>query len=104
MKMPLIIFLNRATGEYVAGMVLPSVQALCQTLMSPLPQDAALLDEDIGTSHWSRADHIVLVNQQTIPYVCCTYHCVATSEDAYKDCNALKNMYRTHPFAIVNLM
>ena len=79
-----------------------SVQALAKTLMLPLPQDAALLDEDIGTSHWSREDHIVLVNQQTIPYVCCTYHCVAASDNADIFCDAMKNLYRTHPFALVN--
>ena len=59
-----IIFLNLTTESYFIGKNREDCAKILQELMSPLNKDMALLEEDIGESHWKNGDLIVYVPRE----------------------------------------
>jgi hypothetical protein len=56
-----IIVLNLTTESYFIGKSVEDCAKILRDLLSPLKKDTALLEEDIGESHWKRGDKIVYV-------------------------------------------
>ena len=59
-----IIVLNLTTESYFIGKSVDDCAKILQELLSPLNKDTALLEEDIGESHWKRGDKIVYVPRE----------------------------------------
>lgn len=56
-----IIVLNLTTESYFIGNSVEDCAKILRDLITPLNKDTALLEEDVGESHWKRGDKIIYV-------------------------------------------
>lgn len=59
-----IIVLNLTTESYFISNSVDDCAKILRDLLSPLKKDTAILEEDIGESHWKRGDKIVYVPRE----------------------------------------
>lgn len=63
------MLLNRNTCEYIACASLEEEKERCRLVLQKLKKNEAICPQDVGTSRWTRHDHIVVVPEHLVAYV-----------------------------------